>query len=128
MKLVVQEDGFGCGVACVANILEVTYREALSLFSNGRRKATTEGFLCKDLVNVLGDYEYRYIKPKLRNKIYQNKSIVFIARCKKYPGGHFLYRMNGIWADPWINFPDENKKVGFRKRLPGKPIYLISKI
>lgn len=130
MKPVVQEDEFGCGVACVANILGVSYQEALNLFYNGRAKAIKEGFLCRNIVSALGnlEYQYRYIKPKLKGEIYQNKNIVFIKRCKKYPQGHFLSRLNNKWVDSWLNLPDIDRKAGFRKRLPGKPIYLISKI
>jgi hypothetical protein len=34
MNYVRQEDGFGCGVACVANLLGVSYQQALQLFYN----------------------------------------------------------------------------------------------
>lgn len=42
------------------------------------------------------------------------------------PFGHYLIRFNNQWIDPWINLPNKNIKAGFRKRLPGKPIYGIS--
>lgn len=132
MKPIVQEDSFGCGVACVANILDITYLEALELFEDGQLKASTIGFYCKDILRVFEykniKYEYKYIKPKLKKKIYKDKVIVFLKRSKKYPAGHYLCRINNKWLDSWINFPNENKKSGFRKRLPGKSIYLISPV
>ncbi|MEM0476561.1 MAG: hypothetical protein QW367_02905 [Candidatus Aenigmatarchaeota archaeon] len=72
---------------------------------------------------------YKYLKPKWRRKIYQEGTIVFIKRNKKYPYGHYLVRYKNLWMDPWINLLKEKRmekaKAGFRKRLPGKPIYAI---
>ena len=73
-------------------------------------------------------YEYRYIKPKIRKLIYRPGTIIFIARSKKYPAGHYLAMGSGKgWMDPWINFPSELKssRAGFRKKLPGRPIYAV---
>lgn len=129
MKVVVQKDMFGCGVASVACLLSITYAEALSLFENGKTKAISIGFLCKDIVGALKNkninYQFKYIKPRFKNKIYKHGTIVFIKRSKRFPVGHYLCRKNNLWADSWINFPNKNKRAGFRKRLPGKPIYLI---
>lgn len=124
-----QEDKLGCGVACVAFILSVDYKNALKLFIDGKRKAKFEGFLCKDLVVALRiaglSYKFKYIKAKIRKKIYKINTIVYLRKSKKYPLGHYLVRFENNWMDPWINFPNENKKAGFRKRLPEKPIYAI---
>lgn len=129
MKKVVQEDPYGCGAACLASVLAVTYQEALSLFTAGKKKAKTFGFYCREIAAALKkeglEYEYKYIKPKIKRKIYRDGTIVFVKRSKKYPAGHYLSRIDGKWMDPWINFPEENRKAGFRKRLPEKPIYGI---
>ena len=67
----------------------------------------------------------------MRKKIYSPGVIVFIARSKQYPNGHFLSRVEKGWMDPWINFSKVNlmsmseAKAGIRKRLPGRPIYAI---
>ena len=129
MKLIKQENPFGCAVACVASVLGIDYQEVLNLFSGGRNKAKTTGFYCKEIVEVLENeglrYEYKYIKPKVRKKIYQHRVIIFLRRSKKYPEGHYLCRIGKRWMDPWFNFPAEKREAGFRKRLPEKPIYLI---
>lgn len=129
MKLIAQEDHLGCGAACVAAVLGVSYQESLDLFKNGQKKAVEVGFLCKELVIALKkkglEYEYRYIKGKLRKKISKQGTVVFLKRSKKYPSGHYLCRAENMWMDPWINFPDEDRKSGFRKRQPEKPIYVI---
>ncbi len=130
--MIAQQDDFGCSVACVANLLGLSYSQALRLFDKPEN-AKTKGFTCRDIVDALNKYDYpthyKYLKPKLRSRIYEPGTIAFIARSKKYPAGHYLLRVNSGWADPWINLPiDKNvkkAKAGYRKRLPGKPIYAI---
>ena len=129
MKLVKQEGLFGCGVACVASLLNCDYKSALNLFVDGNKKAHTTGFYCRDIIKALeGEnlrYEHKYIKSKTRNYIYKQGAVVFVRRSGKYPEGHYLCRLEGLWMDPWINFPSEEVKAGFRKKLPEKPIYVI---
>lgn len=130
---IVQKDPYGCGIACVAFILNKEYFETLNLTKDGSFKAKNSGFSCKDLVMILRkeqkEYRYKYISTKLKKKIYNNYTIVFIKRSKRYPSGHYLCRYNKQWMDPWLNFQvnlNINKaKSGFRKRLPSKPIYMI---
>lgn len=129
MKPIKQEDRLGCAVACVSFRLNISYKNSLFLFEHGKKKAKNIGFLCKEVVRALGkgelNYKYNYIKDKIRKKICQPGTIVFLRRSKKYPAGHYLCRVNNKWMDPWINFPDTKIEAGFRKKLPEKPIYLI---
>jgi hypothetical protein len=130
MKPIKQEDSFGCAVACVAFVLNIEYLKARELFKNGKKRAKgVHNFYCREIVEVLKNagfnYQYKYINSKIRNKIYQQSSVVFIRRSNKYHYGHYLVRDKNRWMDPWINFLDENTKAGFRKRLPGKVIYII---
>ncbi len=130
MKPIRQEHQMGCAVACIAFILKISYPEALRLFRNGKVRAKTKAnFYCKELVYILNNqglfYKHKYIKKRLKNKIYQTGTIVFLKKSPKYPFGHYLVRSNGRWMDPWINFPNPNIKAGFGKRLPEKPIYAI---
>ncbi len=132
-KKIKQEDDFGCGVACTAKALNISYIKSLSLFSNGKFRASHNGFLCEGIKIALSKkgkkYDYYYSNNKLRRQIYSNGTIVFIKRSKKYPSGHYLYRDNEKWMDPWINFA-ENKNIkyaiaGYRNRLPSGAIYTI---
>ena len=128
-----QKDEFGCGIACLSFVLNIGYKESLKLFPNGKKKSEKNGFYCKEIVSVLRknglDSKFNCLKPKLLKKIYKENTIVFIRRSKKYPQGHYLCRYKNLWMDPWINFlknKDVNKaRPGFRKKLPGKPIYAI---
>lgn len=130
---IVQENSFGCGIACATFALGLNYQKTLRLFKKDGQRAISQGFYCRHLVKILNsqgnNFDYKYIKSKIKNKIYQNNSIVFIKRSKKYPFGHYLCRYKRLWMDPWINF-QKNKnikeaKAGFRKKLPDKPIYVI---
>lgn len=131
MNSVAQQDPLGCGAACVSFIVQKDYSEIATLL--GRSYAKHRGFYCKDLTTVLSklgfSYSYRYVKLRLKSKIYKDRVIVFIKRSKSYPAGHYLVRYEGAWMDPWINFCEERNidtvKSGFRKRLPGKPIYAL---
>jgi membrane-anchored glycerophosphoryl diester phosphodiesterase (GDPDase) len=133
IKLVKQENEFGCGVACVAALLGITYQQALKLFDDGYLKAKTKGFLCKEIclvLNKLGEnYKYKYVKSRLKRKIYQSATIVFIKKSKKYPANHYLLRTENRWLDPWMNLSKDknikNAKAGLRKRLPGRAIYYL---
>jgi len=129
-KSITQQGPSGCAVACVAQLLNITYDRAISLFKGGRIKEIYLGFYCKEIVTVLRkkgiNCNFRYISKENANKIYKNGTIVFIKRTKKYPQGHYLIRSNNSWMDPWINMPRMNPaKSGFRKKLPGKPVYAI---
>lgn len=124
-KAVRQEDPMGCGVACVVFLLGKTYRQTLKLFLNSETKASTTGFVSKELVKVLGnDYRVGFAKRN-KSKIYMDGSIVFMRRGKKYTHGHFVARLNGRWMNPYINLPEYPIQAGFQKRLPEQPAFVI---
>jgi len=126
-----QKDNFGCSLASLAFITNKTYPEVLN--DLGKEKAKTKGFYCREIVAYLKKLgyqtEYHYLKLKWKKRIYQDKTIVFIRRSKKYPFGHYLVRYHHLWMDSWINFPKDkdikSAKAGFRKKLPDTPIYGI---
>lgn len=128
---ITQKDNLGCAVACTAYVLNKNYDEEIKEF-----KQNKNGYLCKEIITILKNngenYCFRYLTSKLKRKIYKAGTIVFIKRCRKYPSGHYLARANNCWMDSWINFQSNkninNAKSGFRKRLPGKPIYGLFKI
>ncbi len=129
MKTVSQKDPLGCSVACVASVAGLDYNKTRNLFKNPRY-AKKKGYYCKEIVEALKrldlDYAYNYLKPNKKSFLKTRKCIVFIKRSKKYPAGHFLARgLENLWMDPWINFPKEPIKSGWRRKLPGKAIYVI---
>jgi len=129
--MITQEDGMGCGAACVAFAANKTYKQAVNVL--GEHKARSVGFQLKELVIALShyglNYHFKHVKPKMKQSIYQNGVIVFIKRSARYPYGHYLIRHNGLWADPWINLALDknlaNAKSGYRQRLPGEAQWAV---
>lgn len=126
IRAVAQEDQMGCGIACAASLCGISYNKAKKLFDKPQN-AESIGYFCRDIVRALGKTDKQYSFRRIKRKIhYPENSIVFIAYSKRYPAGHFLVRANNRWMDPWIDFPSiKDVHAGFRKRLPGKCIYLI---
>lgn len=129
-KPIAQIHPSGCGVACVAQVLGISYLSALKLFQNGEFYAMLRGFYCRDLVGALNragrKSKFIFINKRQRKFIYQNGTIVFLARSRHHPQGHYLARVEDRWMDPWITWPDiTHGKAGFRRRLPGRAIYAI---
>lgn len=51
MKYVAQEDEMGCVIACVANLLQISYQQAKQLFNP--KYANNRGYYRKSIVNAL---------------------------------------------------------------------------
>ncbi|MCA9350148.1 hypothetical protein H6794_00710 [Candidatus Nomurabacteria bacterium] len=130
-RSITQEFDYGCGIACYAFALNISYKQAERLLGAKQSKSTR--FWVKDLSQRLNEsglnYSSRYLNKKIKKQIYIDGTIVLIRRSKKYIAGHYLIRYKGYWMDPWINLPFDNNianaKSGFRKRLPGSPMYAI---
>lgn len=128
---VTQKHNFGCGAACVAFIANKKYSDIITVL--GEEKANRVGFSCKELVGTFDSlglfYNYSYLTSSRRVLLDGDGIIVFIRRSKEYPAGHFLARHKDLWMDPWINFSINDNinesKSGFRKKLPGDPIYIL---
>lgn len=130
-KSITQESDFGCGIACFAFAVNLSYKQASRFL--GHEQSNSDRFWIKDFNSALNragvKYDYKYLKPRLLKNIYQDGTIVLIRRSRIYPSGHYLIRYDGQWMDPWINI-SQNKDInhatsGFRKRLPGNPMYAL---
>lgn len=73
-KSIVQQHEFGCGIACVAFTTNKTYQNIIEFISEQSSKASTKGYSCKELVQLLSEfnynYTYKYVKSRFRKKIY----------------------------------------------------------
>ncbi|MBC7465353.1 MAG: hypothetical protein H7256_05120 [Bdellovibrio sp.] len=105
IKSVTQNHGFGCGVACVAAVIGVSYAKALGLFKNPEQ-AWTKGYYCPDLVLALAAgkkrYSYKYLKSNRDPVLRKVGTIVFTRFSKVYPCGHYLVRTKKGWMNPWF--------------------------
>jgi len=135
IKYTHQYDLNGCGIACLANLLEQSYEEVKADFENSFYKID-RGIKVFDLVLYL----------KYRGRLYQSEffnpknididkaiktastigSITLIHKSSIYPVGHYLLRTAEGWVDSWINFPSiNNVHSGIRDILPGNPWYIL---
>ena len=129
MKAVTQEDLMGCGIACVACVLNKSYKSAKKLFRNPKH-ADTKGYYCRDIIDVLKNAGliYTFVKATSKNKGFLKRysTIVFIARNNKYFNGHYLVKTEKGWMNPWINFPNlASVRAGFQKKLPSSAQWII---
>ncbi len=129
MKSITQEEPMGCGIACVAVVLNKPYKSTKKLFDNPEY-TSTRGYYRREIIKVLNKKgkNYNFSKVNEKNKTMLNKEevIVFIERSKKYPAGHYLIKTKRGWMNSWINFPNiSSAKSGFQKNLPGKAQWII---
>jgi len=127
---VTQQHPMGCGVACVAYIAEITYQAALKLFKNPEN-APDKGYYCRDIVEALRNlgknYTYRALKADNKELLSKKNIIVFCAKSKKYPLGHFLAKKDDdLWMNPWANFPIITPAISaLEENLPNRATYII---
>ena len=128
---ITQEFDYGCGIACFAFALGISYKQAETRL--GETQATSNRFWVKDLESALNNnglaYSRHYVTPRIRPHINEDGAIILIRRSHTYPAGHYLIRHDGAWMDPWINLPT-NRDIrqaisGFRTRLPGEAMYAL---
>jgi len=125
-----QENLTGCGLACVAFIVNKTYRSFLPLIKEQLIDLNNRGMFCRDLIKFLDlsgiKAKLRYIRTQNHPLLFKEFVICYINKSIKYPAGHFLVRYQGKWMDSWINYPQIIKvKAGFRTKLPGKVNYVV---
>lgn len=136
MKYRHQHDLNGCGIACLANLLDTDYQIIKSEFELAFYKIN-RGVKVTDIVRYLATknlkYKVTYINLKklsevqIQTFIFQNNSIILLQRSDKYPIGHYLLRVETGWIDPWYNLPIiDNVYAQIRTELPGVPMYVIA--
>jgi len=129
MKLITQEAPMGCGIACAASLVGVSYRDMRKLFLNGNIKDKTIGFYNSDFVEALSKKRITVTGCSAKNfgnRRIKPGTIVFSQRSKYYPVGHFLLKTPKSWMDPWkTGATISEAKAGWRKRFPGKKEWII---
>lgn len=126
---VTQSHTMGCGVACVAYILDVSYYEALSLFDEPEN-AKSIGYYCEDIVSAFRKVNrlYDYAEHILENSNLLDKEniIVFCPPHNQYLSGHYFAKTDNKWMNPWINCPIIHPTLsGFEQFLPIQPSWII---
>jgi hypothetical protein len=72
-QMITQEDCMGCGAACVAFAVNVSYEQAAIVL--GQDKARTVGFQLREIVEALEwyglNYHFRLVRSKIKRSMYQ---------------------------------------------------------
>ncbi|MDG2536838.1 hypothetical protein P5Y53_04125 [Dyella jiangningensis] len=132
LREVVQEDEWGCGVACVASILAVSYARARQLLVRHKKAKIdadeSQGLELHHLALALRDGGFPVVADWDEPKPYQPGTIVLIGRAR---GGveheHYIVSVGGGWfMDPWINYPNENRQAGLRESFPKGKIFYVA--
>lgn len=128
-----QKHNLGCGIACTAYAAGVSYDDGLHAFKN-TSQAIMRGVFCREIVSALANlgYHYKHLYNKcniIQYKDLPNGSIAYMPKTQKYPFGHFIYKEQNIWVDPWRNYhvgaKISNARAGYRYRMSGQPQYII---
>ncbi len=133
-----QKDLNGCGIACLANLLDIEYDIVKKDFEKKFYKIN-RGVNIADMVRYLETrglkYKSKFFNRRNFDKDEANKysrlnnSITLIVKSEKYPAGHYLLRVEDGWVDPWYNLPSiDNVYAGVRKKLPNDPWYVLYQI
>lgn len=122
LKPIPQEHAMGCGLACVAFLVGISYQRVVSLDDEPRR-AWTRGYYCPELVELLSrlgrKYKWRAVTRRLRSIQIPNGSIVFVERSEEWPEGHYFVKVaENKYMNPWVNSPSiKSVRAGFQKKV-----------
>jgi hypothetical protein len=131
MRLVAQKDEWGCGVACVASILRISYNTARKLLVQVKGEDiehAPEGLLLHHLALALQMRQFHVVADWDKPRRYKIGTIVLVG----VEGGtvdqeHYMARAENCWMDPWINIdsPGGIRRAGYRNDLPvGKTFFV----
>jgi len=133
-----QKDLNGCGLACLANLLNQPYDKVKKDFES-KFYPIKNGIKIFDIVRYLETKGFFY-KSKFFNQNPKHQkttgeeeeftkivgSIILIVKNDAYPVGHYLLRVKNGWVDPWYNFPSiDNVHAGIRTKLPNNAWYVL---
>lgn len=117
---VTQEDKWGCGVACIASLLGITYREArdaVEIAKGGRVNARPAGLELHVIAEALRSHGVKVVADWYPSRI-PNGTIVFVAGGKRYgEAGHYILKTPKGWMDPWYNLR-KARKAEYRADYP----------
>ena len=121
-RLVAQEDRWGCGVACVASAVGISYDQAKQELVSYKGRAIDSpryGLDLGPIIKVLADHGIEVTKNWSATR-WPVGTIVFLFRdWGRYKGtGHYMLKTSKGWMDPWKNVEDASPVAGYWLRLP----------
>lgn len=121
-RLVSQQDEWGCGIACVASLTGLSYKEARSRLEARKGNPIdtgTPGLELEPIIDVLRDAGITMVQ-QVGAKRWPSGTIAFLSEeWGRYRGtGHYLLRTDDGWMDPWANLDEGRPRAGYLDRLP----------
>ena len=127
-ELVTQEDEWGCGAACVASLLGVSYQEAKQLVENVKGREIDKkpyGLELHHLALALQEKGVKVVADWAPDGC-PDGTIICISGKSPYDGDHYMLKTPEGWMDPWHNMPTEPKEAGYRNWLPDETYFLVA--
>ena len=124
--LIPQEDALGCGIACIAVALGISYGSVVRKIPKEKYSIYQErGLYCRDIVSVFKLFGVKDSWSKVTDKnvdlIYNEGNIIYMN-----DDDHYVIAVKNGWHDSWINWPKMNPvKAGIIEQLPEKPSYIV---
>lgn len=117
-----QKHMWGCGIACVASRLGISYeyaKERLEKIKGKGINAYPHGLDLDPIVHVLRRSRIKVVADWYA-KSFPTGTIAYISGERPYKDGHYVLKVDGGWMDPWINInrPNDRRKAGLRTQLP----------
>ncbi len=122
-RLVKQLDEWGCGVACVASLLGISYKKAkdsLVEIKGNEIDGKPYGLSLRALSKLIPSHIAIYKGVDDINR-WPIGTIVFLSEeSGQYAGsGHYILKTPTGWMDPWANSGNLPRQAKFRTRIPG---------
>ena len=125
-RLVPQEHEWGCGVACIASLLGISYAAAMFQVQTAvgtKIDFASEGLELEPIIAVL---QQNGISISVRTDLirWPIGTIAFLSEHEgAYKGsGHYILKTEDGWMDPYYNAltrkSDERPEATYRRRLP----------
>ena len=121
-KLVSQQDEWGCGAACVASLLGISYADAklrLEAHKGADINARPKGLEPLPITKVLEDVGYK-VNRRYKASTWPLGTIVLLTwKFGRYKNsGHYMLLTGHGWMDPWFNLKEKPRTSKYRASLP----------
>ena len=130
-ELVSQEDEWGCGAACVASLLGVSYQKAKQLVETEKKRSVndkTRGLELHQIAIALQNKGVKVIADWDSAAHHPDGSIVCIGGKSRYKYEHYILKTPNGWMDPWFDLKKNNMVAKYRDDYPKGADFLVALI
>lgn len=121
-RLVTQKDDWGCGAACVASLLAISYYEARKRLEQRKGAGINEaskGLEPSPIAHVLRDAGYEVTKQYKASSWSLGTIVLLTWEFGRYKdSGHYMLLTERGWMDPWYNLNKRPRISQYRPVLP----------